>query len=437
MITIICPSCGKNHQAPDAASGRKVQCRDCGATFVAKAWQDRSAHCGPVPPTTPDAARQQPVPRSPAPGQDRPTPAVSPDEILEQYRKAPRPASTGIAGRASGVVARLRAYARAIRLRHEVGGLNSSIDGQWEALGMLMLQHHPAGIDLTARIEALSRIQADLAAQQVTLDALRQTKGSGPAAKETERDVRLLRQEQRQIMVGVGREAEAARVGAPGANGHYSALNTLRSTLVTKEAELVAIEEQVGPASRLSPAGGWLAQAGTVISMPLGLLLVVFFFLPWLDIKCGGHKIASASGLQLSIGKVCLSSKELSDKDSSKEPDARPWFALGLVIPMGLLAAAGMTLAGGIAPRRLGTYLVIAGLAGVMMMILAANVNYSQDSVREKDVVIKTEATGVLIASAVFYVMGVLCGFANLFLPTLLGKSPTVLADRTVSNLPP
>jgi hypothetical protein len=40
MITIQCPSCGKMHNAPETALGRKVQCRDCRSAFVAQAKQD-------------------------------------------------------------------------------------------------------------------------------------------------------------------------------------------------------------------------------------------------------------------------------------------------------------------------------------------------------------------------------------------------------------
>src|SRR5262245_32394277 len=37
VITIICPQCEKAIKAPESVVGKKIRCKECGETFVAKA----------------------------------------------------------------------------------------------------------------------------------------------------------------------------------------------------------------------------------------------------------------------------------------------------------------------------------------------------------------------------------------------------------------
>lgn len=236
MVAIRCPSCGKTHQAPESIMGRRVQCKGCGTAFVAK--QATPVNPQPVASGVPQETRAR--------GVQPPPTGTSPDEVLRQYRATSRPVGGGATGRAAGVFWRLKARARGMRLNRELGGLRTAMEGQWEALGMLMLQHRPAGADVSEELAQLSRLQEDISTKQATLGALRQTRGSAPAAKEIERKLCVLGDRQRQVMIGVGQKAESASADAPGATGHYSALSRLRTTLQAKEAESAGIEAMVG-----------------------------------------------------------------------------------------------------------------------------------------------------------------------------------------------
>jgi hypothetical protein len=461
MIRVQCPTCKKTHQAPESILGKRVKCKDCGNVFLAELAVPTAPKRLTNPPqeegieflgpagaeatalkTPPNESSSSPTPTPWASGANHPdsitsreipdAASMNPDDILAQYKKMPNGSGGAVGGKVQRGLAAIKDQVRAQKLRREVAGLQTAIEGQLEALGILMLQHRPGGIDITAEIGELSQVQANLSAKQSTLDALRKTKGSGPATKEVEQDVQSLRDRQREMMIGLGRKAESDKVDAPGAAGHYGALDTIYAALATKKAELESFGGQASQVSGLFAAGGWAAHAGTVVSLPVGLMLVIFFFLPWLDVKCQGQKVASASGFQLTIGKASIVNSDMgpsSEKDSSKEPSARPWFILGLLIPASVIAIAGMSLVGRIAPKRLGKYLIYAGLAGLLIMILALNVEYSKDS--GKDMGIQTESTGILIASFVLYVLGVLCGFSNLFLPGLWGKASPISSDST------
>ena len=261
MATTMCPKCKKLHVVPDSAAGRKARCNTCGAVFVIKP-QAAPSHATPSGSAVVDHAGMPAASASACT-----TVPKSAEEILDHYRRG-RPAGGTIGDKVRRVLGALGTQVKALRLRHEAAGLRKAMEGQWEALGMLLLQHRPAGIELQNEVSELSQVHNSLAEKQATLDALRQTKGSGPVARDIERELRLLREKQRQIMIGVGRDTEPAKVDAPGANGHYSALSTLRSALATKEAELATIEERVGPVSL--PKGKKLL----LIGIPAGLLLV-------------------------------------------------------------------------------------------------------------------------------------------------------------------
>ena len=165
---------------------------------------------------------------------------------LRKEQKDQKPAVPSLASRLGGsfrsALGSLKQGAKAIKLRHDLDGLHAAVEGQYETLGKQMLSQPPADLDLTGAQAELSRIQSDIAGQQAALEALRRTKGSGPAAKQAEGDIRVLRQQQRQLAVDVGRAAEAGKVDAPGALAIYSALDRLRSVIAVREADLAGIE---------------------------------------------------------------------------------------------------------------------------------------------------------------------------------------------------
>ncbi|HAU37602.1 MAG TPA: hypothetical protein DCX07_07770 [Phycisphaerales bacterium] len=187
-----------------------------------------------------------------------------------------------------------------------------------------------------------------------------------------------------------------------------------------------------------------VSKVSSVVSLPLSLLLVIFFFLPWVDLKCGGQEVGHASGLQLSIGKMSLSEqmekmqKEQGAEETKKDegPDARPWFFLGLIVPIVGLLVGVMGLCGKFQTMPLGAALAGVGVLGILVVILAANVDYTDEMVRDQQKdsasagagndemsrqmeanmrkVLTTEGTGVLWTSMVLYILLLLCGAANI-----------------------
>lgn len=195
------------------------------------------------------------------------------------------------------------------------------------------------------------------------------------------------------------------------------------------------------------------SKLGSLVSLPLSLLLLIFFFLPWLDITCAGNKVGSASGWQLSIGdwspKGPMAAQDEKDEDK-KSPDARPWFILCLILPVALLLVGGMAAAGRMPSLGAGKVMIVLGIVGLLMMILAANVDYADEMkeqmqkdqaaqpapppgdappgmegmgeqmAKQMTEVIETKPTGILWGSLVLYVLVAACGVAVLLLPKLM-----------------
>jgi len=205
------------------------------------------------------------------------------------------------------------------------------------------------------------------------------------------------------------------------------------------------------------------SKIGSMVSLPLGLLLLIFFFVPWLNLTCSGAPIGRASGWQLSVGTMSkVEQQPLSglnqtqDKKDEKDPsetiEARPWFFLGLILPLAILAVGAMGFLDKMPPAGAGKVLIACGVIGLIVMILAAAVDYSGDIMAEQkakqaqapegappgagpaaaamqkqmeDQVSKnlaTETTGILWLSLVLYILVGVCGAANLLLPQILGS---------------
>jgi hypothetical protein len=178
------------------------------------------------------------------------------------------------------------------------------------------------------------------------------------------------------------------------------------------------------------------------VTSPLALVLLILFFVPWVNLTCNGMELASASGLQLTVGSISPSpmlEKQMDKEPSDGEgPDARPWFIMGLLVPLGLLATCALMLTGRFGLAGGGKILIVLGVVGLLVMILAANVEYrdemmedqaSSDSqgpsdfpISQNDVakMINTEAGGAVWTSLVLYVLIALMGAVETFFGPML-----------------
>jgi hypothetical protein len=189
----------------------------------------------------------------------------------------------------SGLTA-VKQRAHATKLKHEVKRLQTAVGQQNEAVGVLVLQHQPGDLDVSAETQQLSQVQEDLAQKQTTLASLENTSGSGTVVKQLKQEVAGLQEQQRSLMVGIGEQAFAARVDMPGVAGHYAGLEQLHQTLQAKESELETLAQQLGPIWERPTSfslRNWikpLAAAGGVI---LGLL-VLWMAVTWLFAPSSG-----------------------------------------------------------------------------------------------------------------------------------------------------
>ena len=198
----------------------------------------------------------------------------------------------------------------------------------------------------------------------------------------------------------------------------------------------------------------WL---GTVISLPTAIMLGVLFFLPWLELRCDmkeaakmsgnfpkemelvgkGITLAHASGWQLTFGEIIPEQGPSDGKDElSKAINARPWFILGLAVPVILLIGGVAVVRGGLVFSSWGKAMIVLGIVGVLLCVLGVNVDYADDLIeynnekREKltspgnmggayeqiqDVdqiaqFLLTGATAVLYFSGILYLLVIGCG---------------------------
>jgi len=203
-----------------------------------------------------------------------------------------------------------------------------------------------------------------------------------------------------------------------------------------------------------------LSRIGSGLSLPMSLLLLIFFFLPWVEVQCQGVTLGEASGWQLTQGEISQAERFQEPETSRKEdeqaesPDARPWFILGLLAPIGLLLVGFVGLRGQWTPGNASAGLIVLGLLGVVVVILAVNVDYASEMTKDieqsaraqkrsgpqdpgaelgeemaKEMTkqmggyIKTKGTGILWASLTLYILVGGCGVANLILPSLVPTS--------------
>lgn len=192
----------------------------------------------------------------------------------------------------------------------------------------------------------------------------------------------------------------------------------------------------------------------------LSLLLIVFFFLPWLRLRyetwsflsssMESRQAGNASGLQLAQGTMTTVSHHqtaflacLRKGQYNEAIKPRPRFYAGLAIPLVLLMMSLLGLKGRLKTGRLGACMLILAIPGVVMMVQVTDVDYAQDFVakliqeepahrpwvsgslpprprREIEEVIaedyETRPTFIFWTSLVFYALIAFCGLLNLII---------------------
>ena len=210
-----------------------------------------------------------------------------------------------------------------------------------------------------------------------------------------------------------------------------------------------------------------LRKLGSLISLPMAALLVVFFFLPWLGVQCGPAKL-TATGWQLTQGNLTVSSnmaqedakvdKAKQEQDIAKLNESiqpRPWFIAGLAIPAAMVLLAVLAVAGVIRPTSGGIMLIVLAVAGIGTAMAASRVSYveeliehSRSDAREKNKdqpeagqemakamerqvqeqirkVVKTEGTPWLWVSVAIYGFIAICGMINIAIDAALATAST------------
>ena len=213
------------------------------------------------------------------------------------------------------------------------------------------------------------------------------------------------------------------------------------------------------------------SRIGSGFSLPMAILLLIFFFMPWAELHCGTMQIGEANGWQLTKGDMTSIQPDMSSsmpgvkvtkdeggdgKDASESINARPWFILGLIVPIVLLGVGALGLTGKMSSSGAGKALIVLGAIGMVVMLLAANVDYSDEVAADMEKSqkesaepeggegeadplsagmekamgdqmqsqmagqIQTESTGIVWACLVLYILVVGCGAANLAAPALL-----------------
>ncbi|MDY7011066.1 MAG: hypothetical protein SVV80_09995 [Planctomycetota bacterium] len=154
-------------------------------------------------------------------------------------------------------------------------------------------------------------------------------------------------------------------------------------------------------------------RASMIAPLPLALLLAAFFFLPWLRVSCDASqftetmqrcnasetpmtaqsgaipeitaKIGQASGWELAGGNISLDTayaRQDSPVGSDKPPlKSRTWLYMGLLLPVLALLLSWFGVTGKAKSTTVGTWLLLIGVAGTVIVILAASIDYVDDAI--------------------------------------------------------
>lgn len=218
--------------------------------------------------------------------------------------------------------------------------------------------------------------------------------------------------------------------------------------------------------------------AGAIASLPMAGLLGFFFFMPWLTVSCDpkaaipaaelakmphlpagaaeAKEIAQASGWELARGEISPAedcARQPKPAGGNQEfPKPKYWVYLGLAVPVGLLIVAVLGISHSLSWGGAGKIMLVLGVAGVVVMLVAASIDYVDDALdQSKDEmakrapgmvsrpggmafdaavsqagdkmreVLKTKATWYLWGSLGLYGLVVVCGLATV----LAGEAPS------------
>ncbi len=220
-------------------------------------------------------------------------------DLLAGYRITSKPRSVGIKEGITRALGAAKKRGRAMKLGHEAKSLQTAIEAQLEALGTLTLAHRPGTVDIGQQVADLSQVQDEVSQKESMLNALRQTKGSAPVAKELSKEVAQLHIRQKAAMIAIGRKALGVRPDMPGAAGCYGALDRLQSSLDVKRGQRTAIEDEIGPVWQtsgmsLGATKGPLLLVGAAVG---GLLLICLLWkflsatLPITGVLASGYQL--------------------------------------------------------------------------------------------------------------------------------------------------
>ena len=146
------------------------------------------------------------------------------------------------------------------------------------------------------------------------------------------------------------------------------------------------------------------------LSLPLAAVAAGFFFMPWVGVSCdpkgltnasefttgpakevfadGPAEMATASGWQLARGDMTLVGQFSDLADAAKQqqktpniPAARPWVYACLALPAALLLTGLLGIGGVIAADRTGRWMMLCGVVGIVLTLVAFSVDYVDDVV--------------------------------------------------------
>ena len=233
-----------------------------------------------------------------------------------------------------------------------------------------------------------------------------------------------------------------------------------------------------------------------ILPLPVSLLLIVLFFLPWLTVSCDAReftkaiqnsgaantgpmanmppmatmpevtaKVAQASGWQIATGDISLKGAYAQKDGRAGSQDellkSRPSLYLALVVPILALLFSGLGATGNAKTETVGTGLLVLAIVGTATVLWAASINYVDDAMDklQADVpsccrgrapctagvdqakanmkkLIKTSGTGYLWASLGMYVLLAGCGIAARSTPLGLAYQPERASSAAAARSP-
>lgn len=231
------------------------------------------------------------------------------------------------------------------------------------------------------------------------------------------------------------------------------------------------------PTGYSSGTGPTKGRPCAIASLPMAVVLVALFFMPWLTVSCDGQEamasappdvrmsaaalarqtglppgrltgkmaFACATGWELAAGKLSPAEElaklpgAMPPETDGKVPKGRAWVYMGLVLPGLLVLICAAAAVGTAEPAKAGKWMMLLALTGLVFALVATSVDYVDDIIdnarddagagmahnRAADrylsqaetqlkKVIKTEATVHLWASLGLYGLIAACGLAAL-----------------------